>query len=128
MLLSHKFNSVDHAVDACIGLHFGALKIQLLSPRQSCLDAQFYNLFKELLKYFQPISFPDFAQATMLHLTIEIVIKYQVFQGYGFMLLEFSSFVTKHVALLMLKIRCKIEIVRLKLYFCSILSPVTNYL
>src|SRR6266536_1577653 len=66
MLLGFKFCSLDHPVDAGIGLHLSAVKVQLLSPHQSSLDAQFHNVLKELLKYFQTIAFPDLAQATVI--------------------------------------------------------------
>lgn len=66
MLLSFVFSSVNHSIDTCVGLHLGTVEIQLLSPYQSSFDAQFHNTLKELLKYFQPKPFTNFAQAAVI--------------------------------------------------------------
>src|SRR5215211_7509473 len=66
MLLGFKFCSLDHPVDAGIGLHLPAVKVQLLSPYQASLDTQFHNSLEKQLKYFQPITFSDLTQAAVI--------------------------------------------------------------
>jgi hypothetical protein len=42
--------SVSHAIHVGASLHLDGIKVQCLSPRQPNVDAQFHNVFQELLK------------------------------------------------------------------------------
>src|SRR6266498_2043690 len=66
MLLGLIFCPMDHPLEVGIGLHLGAVKVQLLTPHQSSFDAQFHNVLKELLKDFQSKTFTNFAQAAVI--------------------------------------------------------------
>ena len=57
---------INHPIDIGVGLHLCAIEVQLLSPYQTSLDAQFHNVLEEQLEHIQSKSFTNFAQAAVI--------------------------------------------------------------
>ena len=66
MLPRFPFHARDQPVNVRIGLNFGAVKVEFLTPDQPGLAAQFDNPFKELLKGGEAIAFADLGQTAVI--------------------------------------------------------------
>lgn len=56
----------DHLANICIGLHFRPIEKYFLAPDQPGLRTERDDLLEELVEDFQPITFSDLGQTTVI--------------------------------------------------------------